>query len=89
MSVDINQSRSGLPMRHKLNDGLHARRSHRSAINRLLATHFSTGTGAYPVHEQATNPSLAVGAKPAQRTAQSAANDANRGAQPPPKSLTG
>lgn len=58
-----------------------------SAIDRLLATRFSTGATADSSREQATGVPPSASTMPARRSAPSAANDANHGAQPPPNLL--
>lgn len=58
-----------------------------SAIDRLLATRFSTGATADSAREQATSLPPSATTTPAHRSAPSAANDANHGAQPPPHLL--
>jgi len=56
-----------------------------SAIDRLLATRFSTGQTTDPTREAAAEPAGPSAAQPARRTAPAAANEANHVAQPPPR----
>lgn len=89
MSVDINRARNELPMRHLLDRVLHTRRSCGSAVTPLFAMRSPTDAFADLMCEQTLGFRTSAFAAPARCSAPSAANDANHGAQPPPKSPTG